>query len=89
MIEKQRMILYKTNFLLSIFNLMNAILGSGILGLAYAVKSLGILLYILMLMGVAGMAFYAITLLLNMCQITGYRVSRQKSSAFQILHHFF
>merc|ERR1719215_15368 len=51
---------------------MNAILGSGILGLAYAVKSLGILLYIVMLMGVAGMAFYAISLLLNICQITRY-----------------
>ncbi|CAG5084637.1 Oidioi.mRNA.OKI2018_I69.PAR.g10698.t1.cds [Oikopleura dioica] len=75
------MILYKTNFLLSIFNLMNAILGSGILGLAYAVKSLGILLYIIMLMGVAGMAFYAITLLLNMCQITGYRSYEQIAEA--------
>merc|ERR1712130_409938 len=49
----------KVNFFLAIFNLMNAILGSGILGLAYAVKSLGILLYIVMLMVVAGLAFYA------------------------------
>lgn len=71
----------KTNFLLSIFNLMNAILGSGILGLAYAVKSLGILLYIVMLMGVAGMAFYAISLLLNMCQITGHRSYEQIAEA--------
>merc|ERR1711953_606892 len=62
---------------------MNAILGSGILGLAYAVKSLGILLYIIMLMAVAGMAFYAITLLLNMCQITGHRSYEQiAESAF-------
>jgi hypothetical protein len=30
----------KVNFFLAIFNLMNAILGSGILGLAYAGKSL-------------------------------------------------
>merc|ERR1739848_241748 len=51
---------------------MNAILGSGILGLAYAVKSLGLMLYIVMLIGVAGLAFYAITLLLDMCEITGY-----------------
>jgi sodium-coupled neutral amino acid transporter 3 len=61
----------KVNFFLAIFNLMNAILGSGILGLAYAVKSLGILLYIIMLMVVAGLAFYAISLLLDMCEITG------------------
>jgi len=63
----------KVNFFLAIFNLMNAILGSGILGLAYAVKSLGIVLYIFMLMVVAGLAFYAITLLLDMCELTGYR----------------
>jgi len=63
----------KVNFFLSIFNLMNAILGSGILGLAYAVKSLGIVLYIIMLMIVAGLAFYAITLLLDMCELTGFK----------------
>jgi len=63
----------KVNFFLSIFNLMNAILGSGILGLAYAVKSLGIVLYIAMLMVVAGLAFYAITLLLDMCELTGFK----------------
>merc|ERR1719447_2209156 len=54
-------------------HLMNAILGSGILGLAYATKNLGIGLYILMLMMVAGLAFYAISLLLDMCEITGKR----------------
>jgi len=63
----------KVNFCLAIFNLMNAILGSGILGLAYATKNLGIGLYILMLMMVAGLAFYAISLLLDMCEITGKR----------------
>jgi sodium-coupled neutral amino acid transporter 3 len=52
---------------------MNAILGSGILGLAYAVKSLGIVLYIAMLMMVAGLAFYAISLLLDMCELTGFK----------------
>lgn len=67
--------LNKVNFCLAIFNLMNAILGSGILGLAYATKNLGIGLYILMLMMVAGLAFYAISLLLDMCEITGKRVS--------------
>merc|ERR1711953_1264413 len=63
----------KVNFFLAIFNLMNAILGSGILGLAYAVKSLGIVLYIAMLMMVAGLAFYAISLLLDMCELTGFK----------------
>jgi len=67
----------KVNFFLAIFNLMNAILGSGILGLAYAVKSLGIVLYIAMLMVVAGLAFYAITLLLDMCELTGFKSYEQ------------
>ena len=39
------------------------------------VKSLGIVLYIIMLMIVAGLAFYAITLLLDMCELTGFKVS--------------
>ena len=38
------------------------------------VKSLGIVLYIIMLMIVAGLAFYAITLLLDMCELTGFKV---------------
>ena len=57
-------------FALSVFNLMNAILGSGILGLSYAMAQLGIVLFVVICGGVAGLALYAITLLLEMCKIT-------------------
>lgn len=33
-------------FFISVFNLMNAILGSGILGLSYAMSQLGIVLFL-------------------------------------------
>nr|CAB3266258.1 probable sodium-coupled neutral amino acid transporter 6 [Phallusia mammillata] len=56
---------------LCIFNLMNAILGSGILGLANAVANLGIALFTIMLVAVAGLAFNSIRLLLAMCDYTG------------------
>ena len=62
-------------FFLSVFNLMNAILGSGILGLAYAMAQLGIVLFTIICASVAGLAFYAITLLLEMCKITESNVS--------------
>lgn len=58
-------------FALSVFNLMNAILGSGILGLSYAMAQLGIVLFTIICGGVAGLALYAIVLLLRMCKITG------------------
>jgi len=58
-------------FALSVFNLMNAILGSGILGLSYAMAQLGIVLFTLICGGVAVLALYAIILLLRMCKITG------------------
>ena len=62
-------------FALSVFNLMNAILGSGILGLSYAMAQLGIVLFTLICGGVAVLALYAIILLLRMCKITGANVS--------------
>lgn len=62
-------------FFLSVFNLMNAILGSGILGLSYAMAQLGIILFTIICGGVAGLALYAITLLLEMCKITKANVS--------------
>jgi len=58
-------------FFLSVFNLMNAILGSGILGLSYAMAQLGVVLFTIICGGVAGLALYAVTLLLEMCKITG------------------
>jgi len=50
---------------------MNAILGSGILGLSYAMAQLGILCFFIICGGVAALAFYAIVLMLNMCKKTG------------------
>ncbi|XP_071961781.1 probable sodium-coupled neutral amino acid transporter 6 isoform X2 [Antedon mediterranea] len=50
---------------------MNAILGSGILGLAFAMASSGIILFSMLLVLVACLANYSISLLLRMCQTTG------------------
>lgn len=62
-------------FFLSVFNLMNAILGSGILGLSYAMAQLGIVMFVLICGGVAILAFYAIVLMLNLCKKTGAKVN--------------
>ena len=64
----------KAGFFLSVFNLMNAILGSGILGLSYAMAQLGIVMFFVICGGVASLAFYAIVLMLNMCKKTGAKV---------------
>ena len=64
---------------------MNAILGSGILGLSYAMAQLGIVLFTLICGGVAALALYAIILLLRMCKITGANVSFP--SVFNSDHH--
>jgi len=58
-------------FALSVFNLMNAILGSGILGLPYAMAQMGILSFFLICGTVAGLAYYAILLMLDLCKQTG------------------
>jgi len=57
-------------FAMSVFNLMNAILGSGILGLAYAMANLGIILFLVLTVIVACLALYAIHLLLDLCAQT-------------------
>ncbi|XP_071485768.1 probable sodium-coupled neutral amino acid transporter 6 [Diadema antillarum] len=62
-----------TSFGLSVFNLMNAILGSGILGLPYAMAQSGIILFSFMLTFVAVTANYSIHLLLKMCDLTGHK----------------
>ncbi|XP_014876730.1 putative sodium-coupled neutral amino acid transporter 6 [Poecilia latipinna] len=54
-----------------VFNLMNAIMGSGILGLAYAMASTGIVGFSLLLVLVSGLALYSIHLLLTLCDRTG------------------
>lgn len=55
----------------SVFNLMNAIMGSGILGLAYAMASTGIVGFCILLVVVSSLAAYSIHLLLKLCDQTG------------------
>ena len=60
-----------TGFVGACFLLMNAILGSGLLGQAFAAAQSGIGLYAGSLLVMAGCAFYAIVLLLLCCEMTG------------------
>ncbi|XP_075470950.1 solute carrier family 38 member 6 isoform X1 [Ascaphus truei] len=55
------------SFGFSVFNLMNAIMGSGILGLSYAMANTGIIGFSVLLLIVACLASYSIHLLLRMC----------------------
>ncbi|XP_068110525.1 solute carrier family 38 member 6 [Hyperolius riggenbachi] len=55
------------SFGFSVFNLMNAIMGSGILGLAFAMASTGIVGFSILLLLVALLAAYSIHLLLRLC----------------------
>ncbi|KAE8586971.1 hypothetical protein XENTR_v10021823 [Xenopus tropicalis] len=59
-----------TSFGFAVFNLMNAIMGSGILGLSYAMAKTGILGFSALLLIVALLAAYSIHLLLRMCLLT-------------------
>ncbi|XP_028837481.1 putative sodium-coupled neutral amino acid transporter 6 isoform X2 [Denticeps clupeoides] len=59
------------SFSSSVFNLMNAIMGSGILGLAYAMANTGIIGFTLLLILVSSLAVYSIHLLLTLCDQTG------------------
>lgn len=59
------------SFASSVFNLMNAIMGSGILGLAYAMASTGIVGFSLLLVLVSCLAAYSVHLLLKLCDQTG------------------
>lgn len=59
------------SFASSVFNLMNAIMGSGILGLAYAMANTGIIAFCILLIIVASLAAYSIHLLLKLCDQTG------------------
>ncbi|KAA8582182.1 hypothetical protein FQN60_008922 [Etheostoma spectabile] len=59
------------SFTSSVFNLMNAIMGSGILGLAYAMANTGIVFFCLLLVLVSSLAAYSIHLLLKLCDQTG------------------
>ncbi|KAM9311153.1 sodium-coupled neutral amino acid transporter 4 [Gastrophryne carolinensis] len=53
------------SFGMSAFNLSNAIMGSGILGLSYAMANTGIILFVILLLGVAILSLYSVHLLLK------------------------
>lgn len=59
------------SFASSVFNLMNAIMGSGILGLAYSMANTGIAGFCILLVLVASLAAFSIHLLLKLCDQTG------------------
>ncbi|KAM4612722.1 sodium-coupled neutral amino acid transporter 3-like [Polymixia lowei] len=67
----------KTSFGMSVFNLGNAIMGSGILGLAYAMANTGVVLFLVLLTAVAGLSSYSIHLLLKSSGIVGIRAYEQ------------
>uniref|UniRef100_A0AAY5KB13 Amino acid transporter transmembrane domain-containing protein n=1 Tax=Esox lucius TaxID=8010 RepID=A0AAY5KB13_ESOLU len=58
------------SFTSSVFNLMNAIMGSGILGLAYAMAHTGVVGFCILLLLVSSLAAYSINLLLKLCDET-------------------
>ncbi|XP_073476063.1 sodium-coupled neutral amino acid symporter 1 isoform X2 [Aquarana catesbeiana] len=60
-----------TSIGMSVFNLSNAIMGSGILGLAFALANTGIVLFVLLLMSVTLLSIYSLNLLLKCSQETG------------------
>lgn len=60
-----------TSLGMSVFNLSNAIMGSGILGLAFALANTGILLFLILLTSVTLLSIYSINLLLICSKETG------------------
>ncbi|KAM8934569.1 sodium-coupled neutral amino acid transporter 5 [Pelodytes ibericus] len=67
----------KTSFGMSVFNLSNAIMGSGILGLAYAMSNTGIILFVFILIAIALLSCYSIHLLLKCSGVVGIRAYEQ------------
>lgn len=67
----------KTSFGMSVFNLSNAIMGSGILGLAFAMSNTGIILFIILLVCIAILSAYSIHLLLKSAGVVGIRAYEQ------------
>ncbi|KAM9856362.1 sodium-coupled neutral amino acid transporter 3-like isoform 1-T2 [Aulostomus maculatus] len=67
----------KTSFGMSIFNLSNAIMGSGILGLAFAMSNTGIILFLILLTFIAILSAYSIHLLLKSAGVVGIRAYEQ------------
>ncbi|XP_026909868.1 sodium-coupled neutral amino acid transporter 5 isoform X4 [Acinonyx jubatus] len=67
----------KTSFGMSVFNLSNAIMGSGILGLAYAMAHTGVLFFLALLLCIAFLSSYSIHLLLTCAGVVGIRAYEQ------------
>lgn len=67
----------KTSFGMSVFNLSNAIMGSGILGLAYAMSNTGIILFVILLISIAVLSTYSIHILLKCSGVVGIRAYEQ------------
>uniref|UniRef100_A0A4W5N030 Solute carrier family 38 member 5b n=1 Tax=Hucho hucho TaxID=62062 RepID=A0A4W5N030_9TELE len=67
----------KTSFGMSVFNLSNAIMGSGILGLSYAMSNTGIVLFIILLICIACLSSYSVHLLLKSAGVVGIRAYEQ------------
>ncbi|XP_072305148.1 sodium-coupled neutral amino acid transporter 5b [Eucyclogobius newberryi] len=67
----------KTSFGMSVFNLSNAIMGSGILGLAFAMSNTGIILFIILLFFITILSAYSIHLLLKSAGVVGIRAYEQ------------
>lgn len=67
----------KTSFGMSVFNLSNAIMGSGILGLSYAMSNTGIVLFLILLTCIALLSCYSVHLLLRSAGVVGIRAYEQ------------
>ncbi|XP_045393979.1 sodium-coupled neutral amino acid transporter 5 isoform X3 [Lemur catta] len=67
----------KISFGMSVFNLSNAIMGSGILGLAYAMAHTGVLFFLALLLCIALLSSYSIHLLLTCAGVIGIRAYEQ------------
>ncbi|XP_064511897.1 sodium-coupled neutral amino acid transporter 4 isoform X1 [Pseudopipra pipra] len=61
----------RISFGMSSFNLSNAIMGSGILGLSYAMANTGIIFFIVLLLSVAILSLYSVHLLLKISKEGG------------------
>uniref|UniRef100_A0A8C2ZCR7 Solute carrier family 38 member 5 n=1 Tax=Cyclopterus lumpus TaxID=8103 RepID=A0A8C2ZCR7_CYCLU len=68
----------KTSFGMSVFNLSNAIMGSGILGLAFAMSNTGIILFLILLVSIAILSAYSIHLLLISAGVVGKPISYEQ-----------
>ncbi|XP_034019121.1 sodium-coupled neutral amino acid transporter 2 [Thalassophryne amazonica] len=66
-----------SSFGMSVFNLGNAIMGSGILGLSYAMANTGIALFVILLVAVAIFSLYSVHLLLKTANEGGALVYEQ------------